>query len=223
MQDQSWRRHYEVNPKTFGLTPEACGYQNARSFHVRQQAILRWVGNVQGSDILDVGCGPGLFSGPLIENNQVVGVDFSRSMLALAQSQGIAPIASDARKLPFRDGTFQHVLCIEMVQNLNDCQSLVAELVRVKRPEGTVYLSTSNSESIVRRISRTYYRMRGDGSSRLSLYSIPDLIRAFNKTGVDEVELMTLYYPFQSYRIKDVSKITLLDRLLATSFVVKAA
>jgi arsenite methyltransferase len=100
--------------------------------------------------VLDVGCGAGLDS--LIaarrvgSAGKVVGVDFSKTMLARARQaalecdvENIEFHLADAEKLPITDGSID-VALVNGVLNLNpDRKAIFRELVQVLRPIGTVY------------------------------------------------------------------------------------
>jgi ubiquinone/menaquinone biosynthesis C-methylase UbiE len=94
--------------------------------------------------ILDAGCGTGQISLPLAARGyDVLGVDISREMVALAQ----AKVASgwqaryaigDVRKLAAGDGGFDAVVVSKLFQHIEDWQSACRELIRVVRPGGSI-------------------------------------------------------------------------------------
>lgn len=75
----------------------------------------------------------------------VVGADFSDGMLAQARAKlgapglpGIALVAADALRLPFRDAAFASVASAFLLRNLEDLQAGLAEMRRVTMPGGRV-------------------------------------------------------------------------------------
>ena len=103
-----------------------------------------------GATVLDLGCGAGLDSllaaqqiGP---TGQVVGVDFSADMVALAHHNGallgltnLHCLRADAERLPLAEGAI-HTALINGIFNLNPARTAIfAELARVVRPGGVVY------------------------------------------------------------------------------------
>lgn len=90
--------------------------------------------------ILDVGCGTGLASGPLVDNDfNVVGVDPSEPMLAHAkrrypEAQWVAGIAE---KLPFDDASFDAAISAQAIHRV-DRAVAIAEIRRVLKPNGLV-------------------------------------------------------------------------------------
>ena len=110
--------------------------------------------------ILDLCGGTGDFllaarSGNRAAPNSVV-ADFARGMMLPLPSKGLAPgIQADALHLPFRDGSFDAVLCGFGMRNLDDLGSGVREVFRALRPGGTfVTLEYFRPGTVV---SRTFY------------------------------------------------------------------
>ena len=90
--------------------------------------------------ILDVGCGTGLASGPLLENNfTVVGVDPSQPMLAHAKRRYADAqwTAGTAEKLPFNDASFDAVISAQVMHRVNRAVAM-QEILRVLKPNGLV-------------------------------------------------------------------------------------
>jgi len=98
--------------------------------------------------VLDVGTGTArlplaLFEQPTF-NGRVVALDASRRMLRIAAKK-VAPFAHridllwmDAARLPFPDGTFDAVTCLEVLEFTPNPAGQLAELVRVLRPGGVL-------------------------------------------------------------------------------------
>ncbi len=94
--------------------------------------------------ILDVGCGTGDLSMAFSGAARVVGCDFCRPMIEIAQSKiegacrsgQIAFMAADALTLPFADGRFDAVVSAFVLRNLASTELGLAEMRRVLRPGG---------------------------------------------------------------------------------------
>lgn len=103
---------------------------------------------------LDIGCGPGTFIGSLAAGaHRSTGVDVARAQIDYAQAK-YGGTDRDFRvvapgPLPFDDGVFDAVTCIELIEHLPDAESLalLRETLRVLRPGGTLFLSTPNYAS----------------------------------------------------------------------------
>lgn len=102
-------------------------------------------------DVLDVGCGPGAQCLLWAEHgHRVSGIDISADFVNLARTR-LARAGFEARfengsatALPFESGSRDVVLVPELLEHVADWQSVLAEAYRVLRPNGVVYLSTTN-------------------------------------------------------------------------------
>lgn len=91
-----------------------------------------------GLRILDLPAGNGLLADALRQaGHEVVCADINRE-------RSDYRYVDMARELPFADGEFDAVLCLEGLEHLIDPVQLVRELARVVRPGGTVIISTPN-------------------------------------------------------------------------------
>jgi phosphatidylethanolamine/phosphatidyl-N-methylethanolamine N-methyltransferase len=110
----------------------------------RRRAVLR-LDVRAGERVLEVGVGTGL-SLPLYPAGcEVVGIDISVPMLDRARARlhrmggaDIRLLRMDARKIKFPDATFDKVLAPYVISVVPDPEAVLAEMVRICRPGGTV-------------------------------------------------------------------------------------
>jgi ubiquinone/menaquinone biosynthesis C-methylase UbiE len=98
--------------------------------------------------VLDVGTGTGRLPGALLQQptfrGQIVGIDASGRMLRGAADRlaghehRTTLIWRDARRLPFPDGVFDAVTCLEMLEFTPDPRAQLTEAVRALRPGGVL-------------------------------------------------------------------------------------
>lgn len=98
--------------------------------------------------VLDYGCGYGRTLAELAvkDYSRTVGVDFSAEMLGRCRSMFPQQmlVRNDGLALPFKDKSFGAVLLFSVLTCMpleSDQRTLVAEVARVLRPEGLLYIS----------------------------------------------------------------------------------
>lgn len=102
-----------------------------------------WVNQLhQQGRLLDLGCGEGV----LLESVDAhgIGADLNLERLALAAEKGLSVVHADGCHLPFADGCFDTVVCMEMLEHVPDMEALIAEVARVLQPGGYWIISVPN-------------------------------------------------------------------------------
>ena len=103
--------------------------------------------------ILDCGCGNGVYIDRVSEecNCRIVGVDVRVSELLVAKEmtrvsgRNIDFVLCDARHLPFRNKSFNKVLCTEVLEHVSDDIGTLCEIRRVITEAGILVLSVPNA------------------------------------------------------------------------------
>lgn len=98
--------------------------------------------------VLDVGCGANLDYDLALarQGKRVYGIDFTMNFLRLAPKvrAGVLLAQADARELPFRDNALSAVICSETIEHIPDDSAAIAEIARVLRPHGLLFLTAPN-------------------------------------------------------------------------------
>jgi ubiquinone/menaquinone biosynthesis C-methylase UbiE len=99
--------------------------------------------------ILEVGVGTGRIAKPLLRRNfELVGVDFSRGMLAKAKEKGIEQLVmGEANHLPFEDKTFDAAILAHVLHLLESPAETFGKLTRVARNEIVIFLRKRDDSS----------------------------------------------------------------------------
>lgn len=105
----------------------------------------------QGLDMLDLGCGGGYMSEALAERGaHVVGVDPSAASLEAARRHAAqAGLRIDYRlgigeAVPAANGSMDRVVCVDVLEHVQDLSKVLSEIRRVLRPGGIFLFDTIN-------------------------------------------------------------------------------
>lgn len=99
--------------------------------------IMKVVRNTTFGSFLDVGCAEGFYLKLLSNNSKTgplgAGLDLAKNYLlkAMVTSPKTPLVQGDAEKLPFRNDSFDLVLCSEVLEHVPDPKTVFRELVRV--------------------------------------------------------------------------------------------
>jgi SAM-dependent methyltransferase len=99
-----------------------------------------------GTTVLDAGCGEGVLVEEFAARLDIVGVDAHYESERVRQGSLLA--------LPFADGSFARVLCLDVLEHLSygDQRRALAELWRVVAPGGEVLVSVPNLAHLQSRV-----------------------------------------------------------------------
>ena len=107
--------------------------------------------------LLDVGCGSGA-AAAFLDRRPLHGCDRSPAMARAARARGVRVTLADAAALPYRDGAFDGVLSLGLIEYLPDPAAALAEMRRVLAPGGRLVLSAPNPAAPARRLMRLFPR-----------------------------------------------------------------
>jgi 2-polyprenyl-6-hydroxyphenyl methylase/3-demethylubiquinone-9 3-methyltransferase len=102
-------------------------------------------------DVADIGCGAGTQSLLWAElGHRVRGLDINQPLIELARNRAVEAGCSiefeigSAVSLPWPDGSMDICLAIELLEHVQDWRACLREFTRILRPEGILFLTTSN-------------------------------------------------------------------------------
>ena len=179
----SFDRAAEIYDQTRGLPP-GVGDRAAA-------ALIEFAGLAPADPVLEVGVGTGRVALPLARalgsNHRLTGVDLSRKMmvrLAEKLDSEIRPptlAEADALHLPFPTGLFRAILTIHVWHLLREWQAVLAEIVRVRAPNGLLVVGWNDHlpESSGERINHKFREIalaHGISVERQGLVDFSDLL-----------------------------------------------
>jgi 2-polyprenyl-6-hydroxyphenyl methylase/3-demethylubiquinone-9 3-methyltransferase len=103
-------------------------------------------------NVADIGCGAATQCALWArDGHRVHGADINEKLIQLGRERAAAAgldislTAASATQLPWPDESMDVCLCPELLEHVADWQSVLREAIRVLRPGGTLYLSTTNT------------------------------------------------------------------------------
>jgi ubiquinone/menaquinone biosynthesis C-methylase UbiE len=179
-------------------------------FHSKaHRSALDISGIRDGMRVLEIATGSGEMFRRLVEANPsgaTVGLDLSPNMAARTQRSVRRDFpwartqckAVDARYMPFRDETFDAVVCCYLLELLSadDIVTALQEIYRVLRPRGvfTLVLIGENTD-FFNRAYRVCGRLAPAFWGRQVEHSIPELLEALDFRITNDRHLRQLFYP----------------------------
>jgi SAM-dependent methyltransferase len=114
----------------------------------------------RGGRLLDLGCGARPYA-PLYQAafEECIAADFE------ARTMGV-DVRLDAQALPFRDDSFEYVLCSEVIEHVPNAHKALGEIARVLRPGG-VLLVTWPFIYMLHEVPSDYARLTEFGMAKL--------------------------------------------------------
>ena len=119
---------------------------NRKAYQACERAYRKLVGRCLSvaRNVLEIGAGS---SGQLsaLDAERKAACDLSLTMLrARSEPQTVAAIAADAHRFPFRDGSFDAVYSINVIEHVEDPRRVFQEVARILTPGGLCLAITPN-------------------------------------------------------------------------------
>lgn len=153
-------------------------------FSERKALVLEMLGGSYDR-MLDIGCGPGVYTDKLAErSNNLYGVDISEEMIAIAKKKGYPNAVFSVggiEKMEFGDNFFDAVVCVGVLEYLNDIDAAVKEVARVAKKDAVIIFTAPNASSILNKLD---HMMRS-------------VLKAFNKYIKIDMSKSFMNYDFQ--------------------------
>jgi 2-polyprenyl-3-methyl-5-hydroxy-6-metoxy-1,4-benzoquinol methylase len=138
--------HSHVYEHAERFVPEEMGGRLIEAEHQARYRIA--LGLVGGGRVLDAGCGVG-WGSELLRSagaGSVVGLDIAEEALEDARKRApeCAFVRGDLQELPFGEGSFDVIVCMEALEHVDDTGRALDQLARVLDPDGVLLVSSPN-------------------------------------------------------------------------------
>jgi len=162
--------------------------------------------------VIDLGCGTGRYFDQYILSGaeEIVGVDISMSMLEKAKRRfagaSVTLIEASVSQIPFHDAVFDLGISTLTTGYLADLHSAIAEMTRVLRPGGTLFLADLHPKHETLGWKRNFTVQSDDGSPRTyeidsCTHSIAEYRRALEN---NNLEITSMAEPVIDSTVADV-------------------
>jgi 2-polyprenyl-6-hydroxyphenyl methylase/3-demethylubiquinone-9 3-methyltransferase len=155
------------------------------------------VGEWRGKKVLDLGCGGGFMAVALAERDAIVtGIDPAMGAIAAAQRHAeanqleICYRVGSGESIPFAEGVFDIVVCVDVLEHVEDLQHVLAEIRRVLRPGGIFLFDTINrnplASFLIVTMAEKVMRLLPGGAHDPAMFIQPEeLVRNLREAGFD--------------------------------------
>ncbi|HDM36970.1 MAG TPA: class I SAM-dependent methyltransferase [Candidatus Syntrophoarchaeum butanivorans] len=139
----------------------AASYDNEIKKHpilssIREE-IVRECSLIREGSILDLGCGSGLTAFAIRSKSpgvKIVGIDISDEMVRVAKKRAVLHgnsrlifLVGDMERIPFKDSTFDLVVCINVIRYLDGLEDAFSDIHRVLKEKGGLILVDGDRNS----------------------------------------------------------------------------
>ncbi len=142
-----------------------------------------------GRDVLDLGCAGGFMAEALAERGATVtGIDPASDAIAAARAHALQtgrPIQYDVgvgEDLPYPDASFDAVVCVDVLEHVQDLTRVLSEVARTLRPGGLFLFDTINRNLLARlatiTVAEDILRLLPKGTHDPAMYIKPAELRA---------------------------------------------
>ena len=195
---------YEQSNLLFRLTADRCDYIESRV-----DAVYGKHGFGQ-QEFLEIGCGGGLICRELARRGAVVtGIDPSEKALSSARDyvqkaslgQSVWFERGLAESLPYADGSFSAIVCLDVLEHVNDLAATLHEIARVLAPGGIFIFDTINRTLLSRLaliwIGERFFHKQGlvPGLHNYQMFIKPDEMRTHLVKNKLQLQELTGFMP----------------------------
>ena len=153
------QKYFDQDNNWLGEIYETSSDTHARGVRRRIKYIFEMLDSLNcyhGGTAIDIGCGPGAYVNKLLDRGcGAIGTDLSLQMLNVckkrfqnSKEKSTDFLCSDVLSLPFRDQSFDIVICVGVIQYVISVTDAINELFRITDKQGVVVVCFENVKSL---------------------------------------------------------------------------
>jgi 2-polyprenyl-3-methyl-5-hydroxy-6-metoxy-1,4-benzoquinol methylase len=147
---------------------------------------------LDGPRILDVGTGTGLFVRVARDSGyEPVALELHRQNVEKLRNDGFQVIDRPLEAAGIKDNSFDLVTMWEVLEHIVNPRSLLLEIHRILKKNGTLFILVPNADSLVTRILQEKSGTFG-GHSHVNFFNTDNLSRILEDTGFNPLEMETI-------------------------------
>jgi ubiquinone/menaquinone biosynthesis C-methylase UbiE len=174
-------------------------YSKRNKHHYEIMCLIRDMRPYEPKKILELGASCG-YNNEAFKSYDYTGIEISDKQARLGRKRGLNIINGDIEeRLPFKNNSFDCILCISTIEHIYNTYGLVKEVKRVLKKNGFAIFLTCNITSFHNRLMMLLgekppcidsYRNGKVGYDHISLFSKYDIVNLFNEVGlrIDEIK-----------------------------------
>lgn len=155
--------------------------------------------SLKSGKILDVGCGDGYLLHKISKKPDfdVYALDLTIGRLENARKnvQVLKGVRGEITHLPFKEGSFDLVICSEVLEHVPEYTSAVSQLLRVPKSNGELIVTVPNDQELVE-ISCPYCKKKHFLSGHINTFKKEEFVKLFKKNDTEIKKIRTFYNIF---------------------------
>ena len=153
--------------------------------------------------VLDLGCGNGQHSLKAARKcRKIIGVDYDASQLKIAKEtaknkriKNIKFLKADLeKKLFFKKSSFDKILCLDVLEHLNNRELFLLEIKRVLKPQGVVFIAVPNKNTSWKKLQKKAGLNYYSDPDHKKEYSLEEVKSIFEKRGFKVLSIKPVVY-----------------------------
>jgi len=154
----------------------------------------------KNAKVLDVGCGDGRGLKDISEiTTNLVGIDHDKTAVKkakinLKEIKNAKILLADGKKIPFKDKTFDVILCTNTLTNFyNDKYIILSEMRRVLKDTGNIFISVYSEDALEERLKAykqanlNIKNILSNGTVIFDDFEIDEYSEQFSKSELEEI------------------------------------